>query len=72
MTRHTAGTPDPISSGYLHTDKGSGVVAFSDLFNPRNCISDRVIKAAVLSVELTVRLTTSIDQAVTALWSLAG
>jgi hypothetical protein len=43
------------------------VVAFSDRFNPSNRISNRVIKAAVLRVKLTVRLAATINQAVATL-----
>ena len=71
-TRHTAGAPAPLSGGYLHADQCSGVVAFSDRFYPGNGISDRVIKAAVLRVELTVRLAATINQAVATLCSLAS
>jgi hypothetical protein len=66
-TGHTAGAPAPLSGGYLNTDQCSGVVAFSDCLYPGNGISERVIKAAVLRVELTVRLAATINQAVATL-----
>jgi len=48
------------------------VIAFSDRFNPGNGISNCVIKAAVLGVELTVRLTATINKAVATLYPLAS
>ena len=69
---HTAGAPAPLGGGYLHANQRSGVVAFSDRFNPSNRISNRVIKAAVLRVELTVRLAATINKAVATLCPLAS
>jgi hypothetical protein len=48
------------------------MVAFSDRFYPGNGISNRVIKAAVLRVELTVQLAATINQAVATLCPLAS
>jgi hypothetical protein len=48
------------------------VVAFSNRFYPGNGISERVIKAAVLRVKLTVRLAATINQAVATLCPLAS
>ena len=66
QSRQAAGSPVAIASGDVHPDHVSGVVVIAERFNPGNGIGDRFIEAAVLPIELSMRFTAAVDQAIRA------